>query len=39
MHAYVYMQEEILDEAVGALSNAMWWIKSDGSDVVPGLTE
>ena len=33
------MQGEILDDAVKALPDAIWWIKSDGSDVIPGLTE
>ena len=29
----------MLDEAVRLLPDAVWWIKSDGCDVVSGLTE
>ena len=29
----------MLDEAVKVLPNEEWWIKSDGCDVIPGLTE
>ena len=36
---FMYIQGELLDEAVKALPDAIWWIKCDGSDVVPGLTE
>lgn len=35
----MYIQGEVLDEAVRALPNATWWVKSDGSDVIHGLTE
>lgn len=33
------MQKELLDEAVNMLPDELWWIKSDGCDVVSGLTE
>ncbi len=35
----VYIQKELLDEAAKMLPNELWWIKSDGCDVVAGLTE
>ena len=33
------MQEAVLDEAIKALPDTDWWIKSDGCDIVAGLTE
>ena len=35
----VHYQGSVLHEACKALPNEWWWIKSDGCDVVAGLTE